>query len=120
MSTVSVASEANGSATTIYRARARGKEAYGDTVGQAIDRLPSDVAEGEGPLVVVVQSFRGDRFFTAEQQKRLIELREKANLAHESGGGLPQAEQAELDALIDAELRGATERSVEILRQSKT
>ena len=117
MPTLSVLVDSNGSAAPLYRACARGREAVGGTIGQAIDGLPKEVAEGEGLLMVLVQSFRPDKYFTAEQQKRLTELMDKSRSITDA---LSSEEEAELKALIDAELRGATERSAELLRRIKT
>jgi response regulator of citrate/malate metabolism len=54
---------------------------------------------------------RPDELFTAEQQQRLAELLARWRAARDTGASLPPQEQAELDALVQAELRAATERS---------
>jgi hypothetical protein len=60
---------------------------------------------------------RPDALFTAEQQQRLAELLARWRAAHDAGASLPPQEQAELDALVEAELRAATERSAALVRQ---
>ena len=52
-----------------------------------------------------------DRFFTAEQLRRLAELMSRWRAARDSGGKLPLGEQAELEALVEAELDGAARRA---------
>lgn len=120
MTTVPVFADPTESGPRVYRASARGRESYGGTIGQAIDGLPGDIAEDDGPLVVMVHSLRPDRFFNADQQKRLAELMDKWRLMRDTGGGMSAEEQSELDDLVEAELRGATERSADILRQIKS
>lgn len=60
-----------------------------------------------------------DKFFTAEQQKRLAHLMSKWRTARDSGSKLSTDQQAELETLIDAELEGSAKR-VEALLNSKT
>ena len=66
--------------------------------------------EQDGTLVVV-QSFRPDRYFLAAQQRRLAELMGRWSLAGQQGGGLTDSEQAELKALIEMEVRAAGRRA---------
>jgi hypothetical protein len=60
---------------------------------------------------------RPDEFFTAQQQERLAALMERWRAARDAGASLPPDEQAELDALVQAEVRAAGERAAAILRQ---
>jgi len=53
---------------------------------------------------------RPDKFVTAEQIARLRELMDKWRAARDSGQRLPQDEQSELEAIIQAELQGTIER----------
>ncbi len=64
-----------------------------------------------------MQHLRPDRFFTAEQQERLKELMARWRAARDAGMSLPSDEQAELDALVDAELHAATERAAALLKE---
>jgi hypothetical protein len=62
-----------------------------------------------------MQNLRPDRFFGAAQQKRLAELMERWRLARDQGHSLPLDEQAELDALVEAELQASAARAAAIL-----
>ena len=60
---------------------------------------------------IVVKSMSPDKFFTASQQRRLGELLAKRRIALDTGREMNAAEKTELEALIDAELDGATRRA---------
>jgi hypothetical protein len=87
----------------------------GDTPGQALDaltrQLPGDQAGPGAGLLVVVQGLRPDRFFGADQQRRLAELMRDWRAARDGGQALPPAEQGELDALVEAELYASAGRA---------
>jgi hypothetical protein len=57
---------------------------------------------------------RPDRFFTERQQQRLDALMAKWRAARDAGLGLSPEDQAELEGLIDDELRGAAARAAAI------
>jgi response regulator of citrate/malate metabolism len=59
----------------------------------------------------MVQSQQPDEFFTAEQLERLRELMAQWRAARRTGASLTPAEQAELDALVDAEVQAAGKRA---------
>lgn len=99
-----------------YRAVADEGEAVGATVGQAIDALRERLGGGRS-TVVVVDPFAPDAFFTGEQLHRLSELMARWRAARDAGQRLPPAEQAELDALIEAEWQAAIRRSADMLRR---
>ncbi|GET38822.1 hypothetical protein [Microseira wollei] len=44
------------------------------TAGEALDALTAQLEDSEFGALLIVQNFRSDRFFSAEQQKRLSEL----------------------------------------------
>jgi len=67
--------------------------------------------------MVIVQHQWPDQFFTAEQQTRLRELMERWRAARDGGTKLPATVQAELDALVEAELHAAGQRTVALLRE---
>jgi hypothetical protein len=117
MTTVSVVPEIDVSNGTTYRAVAGTKHAVGRTVGEAIDALTPQLNDEEAGTLVIVQNMRPDRYFTADQQERLGELMARWRTARDAGDTLPAEEQQELQALIDAELRGATQRAAEMLRR---
>jgi hypothetical protein len=52
-----------------------------------------------------------DRFFSEPQQQRLEELMARWRQARDSGRALSPEDQAELEGLIEAELRAAGERA---------
>jgi hypothetical protein len=98
-----------------YRAIAAGRQALAKTAGAALDAITSQLPADDAGTLVIVQSHRPDQFFTAQQQQRLSELMARWRTARDAGASLPQAEQAELDALVDAEVRASGERAAAIL-----
>jgi DNA-binding NtrC family response regulator len=95
-----------------YRALSGDKESTGRTMGEALDALRSQLTEEESGTLVIVQNYKPDQFFEAEQQERLTELMRlhKAN-------SLTEEEEGELASLVEAELHGAMERAevIEVL-----
>ena len=87
-----------------YRAVAGDKQSQGKTAGEALDALTSQLPEDETGALIIVQSRRPDRFFSAEQQSRLAELMDYWRSARDKGEILPIDEQIELAALVEAEL----------------
>ena len=62
--------------------------------------------------MVVIRDLRPDRFFDEAQQRRLAELMSRWRAARDCcGEALTAEEQAELDALVEAELRANAERA---------
>ena len=98
-----------------YRAISGQIQGTGKTAGEALDALVAQLV-GVGPLLVV-QPCGPDAWFTAEQQQRLQELMDRWRTARDSGIGLTTPEQAELDALIDEELRAVIARSEDLARR---
>jgi hypothetical protein len=94
-----------------YHAIAGAKHAEGKTAGEALDALTAQLSTNEASTLVIVQSLRPDQFFTAAQQERLVALMACWRTAREQGTTLPIAEQAELETLIDAELRASAARA---------
>jgi hypothetical protein len=86
----------------------------GRAAGEALDALTPRLADEEADTLIIVRSFRPDRFFTAQQQRRLEELMGKWRQARDGGVSLSPEDQAELESLVDAELRAATERAAAI------
>jgi hypothetical protein len=60
---------------------------------------------------------RPDPYFGIEQQQRLAEMMHRWRAARDGGAALTQAEQAELDELVSAEVQAAGERAAALLRQ---
>jgi hypothetical protein len=94
-----------------YHAIAGPKHAEGKTAGEALDALTAQLSADEASTLIIVQSLRPDHFFTDAQQERLAALMARWRTARDQGNTLPVAEQAELDALIDAELRASAARA---------
>jgi hypothetical protein len=111
VTTISILPEPRTATETEYRAVAGGRQSVGKTPGQALDALTEQLGDRESGTLLVVQHMRPDRFFTAEQQKRLAELMTAWREARDRGAALPPGEQAELEALIDAELEASTRRA---------
>lgn len=99
-----------------YRAVSGQTQTVGKTPGQALDSLTELLDQDEAGTLVVIQRLRPDRFFTAEQQQRLSDLMTRWRAARDAGGPWSPEEQAELDALVDAEIRGAGERAAALVR----
>jgi hypothetical protein len=111
MTTISIFPEHSGAQPTGYRAVAGNRQSVGRTAGEALDALTSQLDEAERGTLVVVQHRRPDQFFTAEQQQRLQELMGRWRAARDAQTGLPADEQAELNALVEAEVRAAAARA---------
>jgi hypothetical protein len=94
-----------------YHAIAGAKHAEGKTAGEALDALTAQLSADEASTLVIGQSLHPDRFFTAAQQDRLAALMARWRTARDQGNTLPVSEQAELEALIDAELRASAARA---------
>lgn len=117
MSTISVISENNPTGEIIWRAVADEKEATGKTVGEAIDAITPLLEDEDSSSLIVVQRMRPDKFFTAEQQKRLAELMSEWRTARDSGNKLSAEKQSELEALIDAQLEGSARRAESLIEK---
>jgi hypothetical protein len=94
-----------------FRAIADGVQALGVTAGQALDAVTAKLGEAAGTTLVVVQPMQPDTLFTATQRQRLAELMCHWRAARDAAKPLPAEEQQELDALVEAELRAAVQRS---------
>ena len=94
-----------------YRAIAGEKHAQGKSAGAALDALTAQLSAAEASTLIIVQSLRPDRFFTAAQQQRLDALMARWRTLRDQGVPLPADEQAELEALIAEELQASAERA---------
>ena len=117
MTKVAILTEQTETGAVAYRAIAGARQSVGKSAGEALDALSGTLPPEESGTLVIVQHFRPDRFFTPSQRERLKELMVRWRAARDGGGSLTAAEQAELDALIETEVRGATERAAAILRE---
>ena len=116
MTTVSILPISSASGEKSYRAIAGDKQWVGKTAGQALDGLTAQLGETDFSALLVIQSFNADSFFTANQQKRLSELMSLWRVARDRGETLLLEQQAELDVLVDAELRAATARTTALMQ----
>lgn len=117
MTTVTILPISSSSGEKFYRAIAGDKQCVGKTAGQALDGLTAQLGETESNMLLVIQSFRPDSFFSAEQQKRLSELMSLWRIARDRGQTLLPEQQAELDTLVEAELKAATARTAALMQQ---
>lgn len=92
-----------------FRAVAGKKESVGRTVGEAIDKLTEQLSEDEDGTLLVIQKQHPDKFFGANEQKRLVAL-----IAKKENQTLSAEETLELEGLIETELNGARQRAEEL------
>jgi hypothetical protein len=118
MATVAILPISDASGIKSYRAISGSKQSAGKTAGQALDALTAQLDESEFSTLLIIQSFRPDSFFNAEQQKRLSELMNLWRTARDQAQDLPPDQQAELDSLVEAELKDATARTATLMQQS--
>ena len=94
-----------------YFAVAGQTRSQGRTIGEALDALTTQLPESDAGMLVVVQSLNPDRYFSAAQQQRLEELMERWRTANDAGVPLPVSVQAELDNLVEKEIRASADRT---------
>ncbi len=111
MTRIAILQESAGTDAKSYRAVAGGKESVGKTPGEALDSLTNLLDDDEAGTLVIVQHFGPDRFFTAERQNRLGELMGRWRAARDAGAKISPDEQAELEALVEAEADAARQRA---------
>jgi hypothetical protein len=97
-----------------YCAVAGDKRSQGATAGAALDALTAQLPPDGTDTLVIIQSHRPDQFFDKTQQERLAELMARWRSAQETGTAWSEAEQAELKALVEAELRASAARAAAI------
>ncbi len=97
-----------------YCAIAGDKQTKGKTAGEALDAMTAQLSEDGDGTLVIVQNRRPDRFFSTVQQKRLSELMELWRIARDKGDYLSKKEQAELEALVEAELLASAKRAASL------
>ena len=98
-----------------YHAVAGNKRSQGKTAGEALDALMLQLPKDKRNTLVIVQNRRPDRFFSAEQQQRLAALMHQWRVTRDNRAELPDAQQAELEALVEAELEASTARVAALL-----
>jgi hypothetical protein len=118
MTTVAILPISNTNGEKSYRAIAGDKYSVGKTAGQALDALTAQLDAIEFSALLVIQSFRPDSFFNVQQQERLSELMSQWRLARDRGQELLPEQQAELNSLVEMELKAATARASALMQQS--
>ena len=115
MTTVAILPVRTASGDISYQAVAGEKRSKGKTAGEALDAMTAQLTEDESSTLAIVQNGRPDHFFSVTQQQRLKALMERWRLARDTNDQLSQDEQAELEALIDAELQASSDRAAALL-----
>jgi hypothetical protein len=114
MTTVAIVPVATSAGRVEYQAVSGPYRAVGNSAGQALDALAAEDPEMESEGLVIVQRFRPDSFFPAEQRQRLGELMRRWREARDRGQTLSEAERAELESLVAAELEASARRAATI------
>jgi hypothetical protein len=117
MTTVAILPVSDASGKRSYRAVAGDKQSTGKTAGEALDALTAQLEGTELGTLLIIQSFRPDWFFSAEQQQRLSNLMNLWRTARDRGQILSPEQQSELDSLVEAELKAATARTAALVQQ---
>jgi hypothetical protein len=118
MTTVAILPTSDANGQKIYRAIAGNKQSIGKTAGQALDALTLQLEDEESSsIMLVIQSFQPDHFFSTQQQQKLAELMSLWQTAQNQGQELSQSQQTELDNLVEAELKATTTRSAAFAQQ---
>ncbi|HWS90618.1 MAG TPA: hypothetical protein VN282_26860 [Pyrinomonadaceae bacterium] len=120
MKAIAILPEGDDAHPTTFRAVTTDRKAAGRTPGEALDALTSQLGAEKASSAVVVQLFRPDSHFTAEQSERLAALMERWRTARDAGSALSPAEQAELEKLVEEEIQGSAERSAQMSRALET
>jgi hypothetical protein len=94
-----------------YRTVSGRNQAMGRTAGEALDALAAQLPQEDADTLVIVRNMSPDRFFGAEQRRRLEELMALRREAIAGNSLLTAQEEAELEQLVDAQVRAATERA---------
>ena len=116
MMKVSIMSTSENKNLTSYLAVAGHKQSVGNTAGEALDALTAQLSSDATGTLVIVQTQQPDEFFNSIQQQRLSELMTRWRAARDQGQMLAANEQAELDALVRAELRASAQRTAAMLK----
>ncbi len=120
MTTIAIVPDSPAGPQPAFRAVAGGRQSVGRTPGEALDALAAQLGADEAGTLVVVQHLRPDAFFTADQRQRLDELMTRWRAARDAGAALAPADQAELDALVAAELDAAARRAAALAARAES
>jgi hypothetical protein len=120
MTKVAVYHESADSETLPYRAVSGRNTAMGRTAGEALDALASQLPVEDADTFVIVRNMSPDRFFGAQQRRRLEDLMALKREAVAGTSTMSAQEEAELEQLVDAEVRAATDRAVALFHDLKS
>lgn len=110
MTAISISTIVDATGHQQYHASAGDKTSVGDTIGEAIDAVVSQLKESSQEFVLLSRRSKPDEFFSADQQQRLACLMGEWRTARDSNQPFPEAKQQELNALVEAELRASGHR----------
>jgi hypothetical protein len=99
-----------------FRAVTKAGQSEGRTAGEALDAISARLSASESGTLVLIQPFRPDALFTAEQQSRLKDLMGQWRAARDEGRQLPAEVCAELECLVTEELQAAERRTRQVLQ----
>ncbi|HSU68507.1 MAG TPA: hypothetical protein VLJ39_16625 [Tepidisphaeraceae bacterium] len=117
MTKVTIVAENPASPDAAFRASARDHESVGRTPGAALDELTRQLGDEDSGMLIVVQNFRPDAFFSAAQQARLQDLLALWRAARAGGRPISANERAELESLVGDELDASAGRSEALARE---
>jgi len=120
MAALEILQEIEQAGRTRYRARWGNRQVAAETPGQALDAIYEMGGQGdEGRTTVILLHRCGpDRFFSEREQTRLGELMSAFDDSHQGGALLSAAEETELEAMVEAELRASAERAAALAAES--
>jgi len=83
-----------------YRTVSGRNQAMGRTASEALDALAEQLPQEDAGTLVIVRNMSPDRFFSAEQRRRLEELMALRHEAIAGNSPLTADEEAELEQLV--------------------
>jgi hypothetical protein len=117
MTKVAVLSESVDAESMPYRAVSGRNQAMGRTAGEALDALTALLPKEDAETLVIVRDLKADRFFSAEQRRRMTELMALRTEVRFGRASWSNEDEADLERLVDAELRAAMERAEALARE---
>jgi hypothetical protein len=117
MTKVAVYHESADREAMAFRAVSGRNQAMGRTPGEALDALASQLSREDSDNFVIVRSMSPDRFFDAAQRSRLESLMALKREAIAGNARLTALEEAELEQLVDAEVRATTDRAAALFHE---
>ncbi len=100
-----------------FRALAGRNQAMGRTAGEALDALTTQLPAVDAETLIIVRNLGPDRFFSAEQRQRLEHLMDAWRASRDGSQALSTEQQAELELLVDAEVRATADRAAALVRE---